>query len=119
MLAHFLQGKGDKEFAPDVLDAKGCETLACERTISRQDRVGEGFDELKIRVVHLDSTEAEVGGVDKRVILALTNSKPLVDWPSIGVGVIHLQDGIGRVDIGVPTRNRAVFSSKDEHTWAG
>src|SRR5260221_13792410 len=47
VLLCILQGKGDKEFTPNVLDAEGSVTLVWQRASVGQLRVGEGTNQVK------------------------------------------------------------------------
>src|SRR2546426_2420952 len=121
-----LQGKGDEEFTTNVLDAEGSKTLgwgAGDRTIARQLRVSEGNAGREIGFELLYCAEAEISSVDKVLIVALTSSKPFIDGtresPLNRRRAVHCQDGIGRVNARVPTRDRAIFGRKHENAWAG
>src|SRR6266852_6369917 len=62
-----LQRKGNKEVAPNVLNAEGRETLgwwSWYRTIARQRRVGEVIDEVKVSIELVYLAEAKIGGVE-------------------------------------------------------
>ncbi len=108
VLLRILLGKRDIEIASDVLDAEGCITL-------RQTVIGEGADEMKIRVEHLDGSEAEIGGKEERSRGIGANSQSLVDRTLPYVRSIHGQDGMAAVgESGVPAGYRAIFGIKKE-----
>src|SRR5437764_13167448 len=125
MLAHFLQGKGDIEVAPNVADAERSETLVfwvIKITLFIQIWVGEGTDEIKFCIKLFYGSEAEIGGVDKVVPLTATNRQPFVDGTrestSLHCRAIHGQDCMGQVDARIPAGDRTVFGIKDEQAGA-
>src|SRR5260370_41767473 len=91
VLGCILLRKCDVEFASDVLDAEGCITL-------RKTVIGEGAYEVKIRVEHLDGSEAELDGKDERSRGIAANSKSFVDCALNYVRSMHCQDGMSPVD---------------------
>src|SRR6266568_9505443 len=96
VLGSILLRKCDVEVASDVLDAEGCITL-------RKTVIGEGAYEFKIRVEHLDGSEAEIGGKEERSRGIGANSQSLVDRTLPYVRSIHGQDGMAAVgESGVP-----------------
>src|SRR5437763_6224809 len=91
VLGSILLRKGDVEVASDVLDAEGCITL-------RKMVIGEGAYEFKIRVEHLDGSEAEIGGKEERSRGIAADSQSFVDRAFTYVRSIHCQEGLGPVD---------------------
>ena len=109
VLGCILLRKCDVEVASDVLDTERCITL-------RKTVIGEGAYEFKIRVEHLDGSEAEIGGKDERSRGIAANSQSFVDRALTYVRSIHCQDGMSPVDeIGVPAGYCAIFGVKNEH----
>lgn len=101
--------KRDVEVASDVLDAERCKTL-------RKTLIGEGAYEFKIRVEHLDGSEAEIGGKDKRSRGIAANSQSFVDRALTYIRSIHCQDGMRLVgESRVPAGYRAIFGIKNEY----
>ena len=109
MLGSIPLRKRDVEVASDVLDAEGCETLW-------KMVIGEGAYKVKIRVEHLDGSEAEIGGKEERSGGIAADSQSFVDRAFTYVRSIYCQDGMGPVDeIGVPAGYCAIFGVKNEH----
>src|SRR5438067_1999469 len=101
--------KCDVEVASDVLDTERCITL-------RKTVIGEGAYEFKIRVEHLDSSEAEIGGKDERSRGIAANSQSFVDRALTYVRSIHGQGGMRSIgESRIPAGYRAIFGIKNEH----
>src|SRR5713101_5669589 len=83
--------------------------------------VGEGFDEPKLGIEHVYPSEAEIGGVDKVLIVATTSSKPFIDgtceFTYSLCREIHLLDRMGIIHVWIPTGDRAILGR--EHEEAG
>src|SRR6266702_8112042 len=95
--------KCDVEVSSDVLNTERRITL-------RKTVIGEGAYEFKIRVEHLDGSEAEIGGKDERSRGIAANSQSFVDRALTYVRSIHGQDGMSQVgEILVPAGYRAIF----------
>src|SRR5262245_6613299 len=119
VLVRLLQRKGHEQVAVDGLDAEGSKTLVGERTISRQHRVGEGLDEIELTIEHLDRPETEVGRINEVAGTAAAKGEPFVNCALAHHGAIYFEDGIGRIDGGIPPRDRSVFGRKEENARAG
>src|SRR5205807_6083606 len=100
--------KRDVEVASNVLDAERCKTLW-------KMVIGEGAYEVKIRVEHLDGSEAEIGGKEECSRGIAADSQSFVDRAFTYVRSIHCQDGMGPVDSGIPAGYGAIFGVKNEH----
>ena len=108
MLLSILLRKCDVELASDVLDAEGCITL-------RKKVIGEGAYEFKVRVEHLDSSEAEIGGIEERSRGIGADSQSFVDRALTYLRSIHCQHGMGPVgETRVPAGYCAIFGVKNE-----
>ena len=106
-----LQCERDVKVTTNALNTEGCVAL-------REIVVGERTNQVKIRVVHLDLTEAEIRGIDERAIFVAVDSQPFVDSPRTYGRAVHGQDGMGPVDSGVPAGDRAIFCGENEDAWA-
>ena len=119
MMDSVLQGKGDVKVASDVLDAEEGETSgrwAGDRALTRHGRVSEGLDQAKMGIELLNGSEAEVGGKQEVARARVPCSQPFVDRahePTLAHGgAIHCEDRVGRVHVGVPAGDCAIFGRK-------
>src|SRR5690242_1369007 len=102
VLGCILLRECDVEVASDVLNTERCVTL-------RKTVISEGAYEFKIRVEHLDGSEAEIGGKDERSRGIAADSQSFVDRALTYVRSIHGQDGMSQVaEILVPAGYRAI-----------
>ena len=69
---------------------------------------------MEIGIELLNASKAEIRGVDEVAPVAPSKGKPLVDGSGPNSRAIHGEDSIGRLDVGIPARDRAIFGGKDE-----
>src|SRR5260370_176737 len=107
VLGSVLQCECDVKVTTNALNTEGCVAL-------REMLIGEGANQVKIRVEHLDLPEAEIRGIDERAIFVAVDSQPFVDSARTYGRAVHCQDGMGPVDSGAPAGDRAIFCGENE-----
>ena len=76
---------------------------------------------MKLGIELLDHAKAEIGGEQEAARAACREGQALVDRTRepllLHRGAIDHEDGMGRVHVGAKSRDRPVFSGKEELAW--
>src|SRR5262249_10123440 len=116
MLISLLERIGDKEVASNVLNTKRRKTRAAQGR-GRELRVAKTseLNLIEVLVKNVYGAQVKIGGVQEGALSVCAQGQAFVD--RIGRRVIHGENGIVRIEIGAPGRERAVLGCEDKAAW--